>query len=68
MLTGEFHLLGQGLAGEEVSDGIVGFDVGSRIGACGLSYRILVDKLHVADGIDVAIQSEIFPRDVAHLA
>ena len=68
ILWGETHLLGEGLFGIEVTDGIVGLDIRGRIGACGLPDRILVDELHTVDGLDIPFEGDVFAWRVTDLA
>ena len=67
VLGGETHLLGQGLVGKELADGIVSLHVRGGIGARALADGVLVDELHMADSLPVAIQRNVFARNVGHL-
>ncbi len=68
ILTGEAHLLGQGLVGKEVANGVVGLDIGGGVRTRGLADGILVDKLDMADGLIVALKTLIFARGIGHIA
>ena len=54
ILRCEAHLLRQRLCCIEVTDGVVGLDVGGGIGTGGLANGVLVDELDMFDGVDIA--------------
>ena len=66
ILGGKAHLLGQGLFGIQLTDGIVGLDIGGWITARTLSNRILINHLHMLHPPPVAFQRDIFSRLVGH--
>ena len=68
ILGGEAHLLGQGLIGKEVANGIVGLDVGGRIRTGALANGVLIDELHVTDGVDVALETQELARSIVDIA
>ena len=67
VLRCEAHLLCQWLLGEEVANGVVGLDVGGRVRASALAYGVLVNELHPAQRVDVALQSAELTGSVAHI-
>ena len=68
VLRREAQLLRQRLCCVEVAYGVVGFHVGSGIRACRLADGILVHKLNMLYGIDVAAEAEVFAWCVADLS
>ena len=68
MLRREAQLLCQGLRGEELTDGFVGFDVGGGIGAGASADRILVDEFDAFDLIGIAREADEIAGCIGHVA
>ena len=62
VLRRETELLSQRLVGKERADGIVCLQIGGRVASGTLSDRVLIDKLHVLDGIEVAFHRRKLAR------
>ena len=66
-LRTESHLLGEGLFGKQLANGVVGLHVGCRVRARALANWILVDQFHVLHSFPIAFKRKIFARQVGHL-
>lgn len=68
VLRGKAELLCEWLAGEEVADSVVGFQICGGVGTGALANRVLIDELDMAYRFDIALDTVMVARGVGHVA